>query len=158
MPKLAKPQSHDVRGPGGRFLPIQTPHNTSGSPDPCSDSDATGPIAEFAVRKYRSHRGVQAKDLEVTRAEWDKRNESDNDETYEQGGGEEAEGDQGEDDGQEDEEDELEDDADLDPEIRTQAQNARAPAWQPWQDRLLIVQVNADRPFLAPRRSRTAAW
>ncbi|KAJ7875895.1 hypothetical protein B0H14DRAFT_3546177 [Mycena olivaceomarginata] len=86
------------------------------------------------------------------------KDESDNDETYEQGGGEEAEGDQGENDGQEDEEDELEDDADLDPEIRTQAQNARAPAWQPWQDRLLIVQVNADRPFLAPRRSRTAAW
>jgi hypothetical protein len=39
-----------------------------------------------------------------------------------------------------------------------QAQNARAPVWQPWQDRLLIVQVNADRPFLAPRRSRMAAW
>jgi hypothetical protein len=34
---------------------------------------ATGPIAEFAVRKYRSHRGVQAKDLDVARAEWDKR-------------------------------------------------------------------------------------
>jgi hypothetical protein len=86
------------------------------------------------------------------------KDESDNDETYEQGGGEEAEGDQCEDDGQEDKEDELEDDADLDPEIHMQAQNARAPAWQPWQDRLLIVQVNADHPFLTPRRSRMAAW
>ncbi|KAJ6554738.1 hypothetical protein B0H19DRAFT_1154409 [Mycena capillaripes] len=86
------------------------------------------------------------------------KDESDDDETYEQGGGEEAEGDQGEDVGQEDEEDELEDDADLDPEIRLQAQNACAPAWQPWQDRLLIVQVSADRPFLVPRHSRMAAW
>ncbi|KAJ7303754.1 hypothetical protein DFH08DRAFT_976786 [Mycena albidolilacea] len=86
------------------------------------------------------------------------KDKSDNDETYKQGGGEEAEGDQGEDDGQEDEEDELEDDSDLDPEIRMQAQNACAPVWQPWQDRLLIVQVNADHLFLMPRCSRMAAW
>jgi hypothetical protein len=31
---------------------------------------ATGPIAEFAVRKYRSHRGVCAKELDVAMAEW----------------------------------------------------------------------------------------
>ncbi|KAJ6476592.1 hypothetical protein DFH09DRAFT_952259 [Mycena vulgaris] len=31
---------------------------------------ATGPIAEFAVKKYRSHRGVGTKDLSVAKAEW----------------------------------------------------------------------------------------
>ncbi|KAJ7826051.1 hypothetical protein B0H14DRAFT_2596148 [Mycena olivaceomarginata] len=45
MPKLAEHQSHDMRGPGGRFLPIQTPDNTSGSLDPCSDSDADTDMA-----------------------------------------------------------------------------------------------------------------
>jgi hypothetical protein len=40
----------------------------------------------------------------------------------------------------------------------TQAQNARSPPWQPWQDRLLITQVDADRPFQQPRLSRRAAW
>ncbi|KAJ7131227.1 hypothetical protein C8R44DRAFT_764087 [Mycena epipterygia] len=34
---------------------------------------ATGPIAEFAVKRYRSHRGVQARDLDIARAEWEKR-------------------------------------------------------------------------------------
>lgn len=34
---------------------------------------ATGPIAEFAVKRYRSHRGVLAEELEVAQAEWDKR-------------------------------------------------------------------------------------
>ncbi|KAJ6557785.1 hypothetical protein B0H19DRAFT_1261383 [Mycena capillaripes] len=52
--------------------------------------------------------------------------------------------------------DELEED-DLSPD-HTQAQNARSPLWQPWQDRLLITQVDADRPFEQPRRSRRAAW
>ncbi|KAJ7881459.1 hypothetical protein B0H13DRAFT_2345118 [Mycena leptocephala] len=41
---------------------------------------------------------------------------------------------------------------DVDPETRIASRNARAPAWQPWQDRLLITQVNADRPFLAALR------
>jgi hypothetical protein len=47
---------------------------------------------------------------------------------------------------------------DVDPETRIASRNARAPAWQPWQDRLLITQVNADRPFLAALRSRNASW
>jgi hypothetical protein len=34
---------------------------------------ATGPIAEFAVKRYRSHRGVQARDLDIARAKWEKR-------------------------------------------------------------------------------------
>lgn len=65
-------------------------------------------------------------------------------------------------DGEEDEEeDELEEDHDEgdDPDPNTtQSHNARAPPWQPWQDRLLITQVNEDRPFLMPRRSRNTAW
>jgi hypothetical protein len=33
---------------------------------------ATGPIAEFAVKRYCSHRGAQARDLDIARAEWEK--------------------------------------------------------------------------------------
>jgi hypothetical protein len=32
---------------------------------------ATGPIAEFAVKRFRSHRGVRARDMEVAQAEWE---------------------------------------------------------------------------------------
>ncbi|KAJ6484797.1 hypothetical protein C8R45DRAFT_1098945 [Mycena sanguinolenta] len=58
------------------------------------------------------------------------------------------------------EEDELEDEGDVDDPgpNPTQAQNARSPPWQPWQDRLLITQVDADRPFQQLRRSRRSAW
>lgn len=31
---------------------------------------ATGPVAEFAVKKYRSHRGVRANELDVATSEW----------------------------------------------------------------------------------------
>jgi hypothetical protein len=31
---------------------------------------ATGPIAEFAVKKYRSHCGVRTKELNIATAEW----------------------------------------------------------------------------------------
>ncbi|KAJ7221810.1 hypothetical protein C8J57DRAFT_1253925 [Mycena rebaudengoi] len=34
---------------------------------------ATGPLAEFAVKTFRSHRGVGRKDLEVAQAKWDAR-------------------------------------------------------------------------------------
>jgi hypothetical protein len=31
---------------------------------------ATGYVAEYAVKKYRSHCGVQQKELEIAEAEW----------------------------------------------------------------------------------------
>jgi hypothetical protein len=49
---------------------------------------------------------------------------------------------------------------DVDPEtnLSQQARNAHSSHWQPWQDRLLITQIDADRPFLAPRRERRGRW
>ncbi len=32
---------------------------------------ATGVLAEFAVKRFRSHRGVMAKDLDIAQAEWE---------------------------------------------------------------------------------------
>jgi transposase len=34
---------------------------------------ATGPVAEFAVKQYRSHRGVQKQEMEVAQAQWEKK-------------------------------------------------------------------------------------
>ncbi|KAJ6587753.1 hypothetical protein B0H10DRAFT_2233941 [Mycena sp. CBHHK59/15] len=34
---------------------------------------ATGPVAEFAVKKYRSHRGVLKTELEEVKLQWDKK-------------------------------------------------------------------------------------
>ncbi|KAJ7366316.1 hypothetical protein DFH08DRAFT_797307 [Mycena albidolilacea] len=39
-----------------------------------------------------------------------------------------------------------------------QAHNARSPAWRPWEDRLLVGQVDSDRPFEKPRCTRIEAW
>ncbi|KAJ7648975.1 hypothetical protein DFH06DRAFT_996741 [Mycena polygramma] len=37
---------------------------------------ATGPVAEFAVKKYRSHRGVQKRELDTVMAEWEQKKKS----------------------------------------------------------------------------------
>lgn len=34
---------------------------------------ATGVLAEFAVKKYKTHRSVMQKDLEEAQAEWEKK-------------------------------------------------------------------------------------
>ncbi|KAJ7360712.1 hypothetical protein DFH08DRAFT_800157 [Mycena albidolilacea] len=89
MPKGPPKRSTVPRGPDGMFLSTQSHPNTSGSSDESenlsndSDSDIGllefaqgqkfGPIAEFAVKRYRSHCGVQARDLDIARAEWEKR-------------------------------------------------------------------------------------
>ncbi|KAJ6459350.1 hypothetical protein C8R45DRAFT_555909 [Mycena sanguinolenta] len=39
------------------------------------------------------------------------------------------------------------------------AQNARSQRWLPWQDRILVAQIDADRPFLRRKAAeRTTAW
>ncbi|KAJ7821548.1 hypothetical protein B0H14DRAFT_3471454 [Mycena olivaceomarginata] len=39
------------------------------------------------------------------------------------------------------------------------AQNASSQRWQPWQDRILVTQIDADRPFLHRKTvERKAAW
>jgi len=37
---------------------------------------ATGVVAEYAVKKYRSHRAVQQKELETMEAEWNRKAKS----------------------------------------------------------------------------------
>jgi hypothetical protein len=60
----------------------------------------------------------------------------------------------------EEEEEALKDKGDVDdsgPDY-THAQNTCSLPWQPWQDHLLITQVNADQPFQQPQQSCRAAW
>jgi hypothetical protein len=49
-------------------------------------------------------------------------------------------------------------DADPETNLSQQARNAHSSHWQPWQDRLLITQIDPNRPFLAPRREWRGRW
>ncbi|KAJ7789666.1 hypothetical protein B0H14DRAFT_2627021 [Mycena olivaceomarginata] len=124
-------QSHRTSIP-----PSQAP-DTSHSPhsaNDCSMSD-TDESADDATRCQQSNESDEEESEEDTSKDREE-DEEEHDDENDSGG----------------------DSEDKDNGVSQQVLNARSGHWKPWQDRLLVFQTHADRPFLHHRRSRGEAW
>ncbi|KAJ7856803.1 hypothetical protein B0H14DRAFT_3448196 [Mycena olivaceomarginata] len=131
-------RSRKAKGPNRTSIPPSQSPDTSHSPHSSNDR-GTSDADESADDVTRHEQGNES-DAEESEEDTSKDDEEENEEEND------------------DENDSGSDSKDKDDGVSQQVLNARSGHWNPSQDRLLVVQTHADRPFLHHRRSRGEAW